>query len=95
MEKSVEHRTDPELLALVGRRLRALRKAQGLTLKDVQRLTGLNPETISRAERGLGPTLATVIRLLRAYGRLSALESFIPEPQVSPMMLLRERRERG
>ena len=47
--------------------------------------------------RELGRRLAallTIVRLLRVYGRLAALESFIPEPEISPMAVLEERRAR-
>jgi hypothetical protein len=30
-----------------------------------------------------------VVRLLRVYGRLASLDAFIPEPEVSPMALIR------
>lgn len=96
MEKAVDLMTDPEVMKMIGRRLRALRKGQALPIQAVGEQTGLSPDTIYRAERGEGPTLSTVIRLLRAYNRLSALERFIPEAQVSPMALLRKRkRNRG
>ncbi len=52
---------------------------------------GLSSKTVSRAEQGENPTLLTVLRLLRVYGRIAALEQFIPEPEVSPMALIRER----
>ena len=84
--------TDPDLLKEVGGRLRALRKAQGLTLEDVASRTGLDRGTVSRAEHGDNPTMLTVLRLLRTYGRLSALSSFIPEAEVSPMELIRQNR---
>ena len=84
-------RTDPEALKEVGRRLRALRKARGLTLAEAADATGLHTTTVSRAEHGDNPTLLTVVRLLRAYGRLSALDGFIPEAEVSPMALVRGR----
>lgn len=87
--------SDPEILERVGARLRALRKARGLTLAEVADATGLHTTTVSRAEHGDNPTLLTVVRLLRAYGRLAALESFIPAPEVSPMALVRERRAGG
>ena len=86
---------DPEVLREVGGRLRALRKARGLTLADTAEATGLHPTTVSRAEHGDNPTLLTVIRLLRAYGRLAAIESFIPESEVSPMALVRQHRREG
>lgn len=84
--------TDREILETLGERLRALRKARGLTQQAAAERAGLARSTVSEAERGENPTLQTVIRLLRVYGRLAALESFIPPPEVSPMERLRRRR---
>jgi transcriptional regulator with XRE-family HTH domain len=83
--------TDPEWMVTIGRRLRALRKARGETQSQTAARAQLDRETVSRAERGDNPTLLTVIRLLRAFDRIGALESFIPEPGVSPMALLRKK----
>jgi transcriptional regulator with XRE-family HTH domain len=86
--------TDPEVLKEIGLRLQELRRSRDLTLGDVASLCGLSEKTVSRAEHGRNPTLLTVVRLLRAYERLSALNEFIPEPEISPMALIRERRGR-
>jgi len=83
--------TDPEILSEMGRRLKRLRAARGLTMEEVAAVAGLSAKTVSRAEQGANPTLLTVLRLLRVYDRLMALEQFIPEPEVSPMALIRER----
>lgn len=93
MDKYIATATDPEILEEIGRRLRALREARSLTLQEVADRTGLDRTTVGRAEHGDNPTMLTVLRLLRAYGRLSALESFIPEPDISPMALIE--RDRG
>ncbi len=82
--------TDPEIMEEIGRRLRALRKSRGLTTVETAARAGLARRTVQRAEGGDNPTLATVLRLLRLYGRLAGLESFIPEPEVSPMALIRK-----
>jgi transcriptional regulator with XRE-family HTH domain len=93
---SLNEAPDPEILDLIGGRLRGLRKASGLTIAEAAERAGLARKTVSRAEKGDNPTLLTLVRLLRVYGRLSALEQFIPEPEVSPMALLRSReRTRG
>lgn len=93
---SLDSRTDGEIMAELGGRLQALRKLQGLNQEQAAEQADLSRRTVSRAEQGENPQLATVIRLLRVYGRLAALESFIPEPSVSPMALLkRRRREEG
>jgi transcriptional regulator with XRE-family HTH domain len=85
--------TDRELLGELGRRLRAAREQQGLTVVDAAAQAGLSRRTVWRAEQGHNPTLATVVRLVRLYGRLADFEAFLREPEVSPMALIR--RERG
>jgi transcriptional regulator with XRE-family HTH domain len=88
-------RTDREIMAEMGARLKTLRKARGLTLAAVADLTDMNKSTVSRAEGGENPTLLTILRLLRAYGRVDALDGFIPSPELSPMDLLAESRKRS
>ena len=83
---------DRELLQLIGKRLEALRDARNLTQSEAAKRAGLGRNTLYRAEQGSNPTLLTVIRLLRTYGRLGALEGFIPAPEISPMARLRERK---
>lgn len=85
--------TDREILQEIGGRLKGLRQAHGLTQSEAAERAGLGRNTLYRAEQGDNPTLQTVIRLLRAYGRIEALESFIPVPEVSPMARLRERKK--
>jgi transcriptional regulator with XRE-family HTH domain len=88
--------TDREILGTIGQRLASLRKTRGLTQQEAADRAGLGRNTLYRAESGDNPTLQTVIRLLRVYGRLAAVESFIPAPEISPMARLRERqRARG
>lgn len=91
--KTYTSATDREILEAVGARLRALRKARSLTQQTAAERAGLARSTVHEAEKGQNPTLQTLIRLLRVYGRLPALESFIPEPDVSPMARLRERKK--
>ena len=86
--------TDREVMRELGRRLAALREAQRLTMLEAAERAALSRQTLYRAERGQNPTLLTIVRLLRVYGRLAALESFIPEPEISPMAVLEERRAR-
>lgn len=83
--------SDVEILQEIGRRLAALRQSRGLTQADAAERAGMSRNTLYRAERGDNPTLHTVIRLLRTYGRLPALDAFVPAPEISPMARLRER----
>ena len=59
-----------DLRALVGE-LRKAREAQGLSLSDVQRATGIDPSALCRIESGENgnPTVNTLIRYARAIGR--------------------------
>jgi transcriptional regulator with XRE-family HTH domain len=92
---SLTGKPDPEVMAELGRRLEALRKAHGLSRTDVAERAALERRTVARAEKGENPRLDTLVRLLRVYGRLDALDGFIPEPTVSPMDELRRRRSEG
>jgi len=80
----------------IGQRLSAYRLQQNLPQAALAAATGLNQKTISHAERGQDPRLSTIIKILRALGRLDALDAFLPKPAVSPLMLAkmagRERR---
>jgi transcriptional regulator with XRE-family HTH domain len=58
-----------DVLAGVGPRLRALRRARGTTLAGLATETGLTASTLSRLENGkLRPTLEQLLPLARAHG---------------------------
>ncbi len=84
--------TDREIMQDLGRRLRRLREARELTAIEAAARAGLSRRTVWRAESGDNPTLLTLLRLLRTYGHIEAVESFVPEPVLSPMALLRKPR---
>jgi transcriptional regulator with XRE-family HTH domain len=82
-------------MAEVGRGLGRLRASRALTLVEVAERAGLDRETVSRAEKGDNPTLQTLTRLLRVYGRLDALEQLAPEPLPSPLAALDDAEGKG
>jgi transcriptional regulator with XRE-family HTH domain len=91
--------TTDEILQELGARLRRYRLQQNRTVADVAREAGVSRVTVERAEQGRHPTLETIVRVLRALGRLEALEAFLPPPLISPLELAalsgRERRRAG
>ena len=91
--KSFLNRTDAEIMEAIGKRLRAARGR--MRQAEAAERAGLTRQTVSRAEQGDNPTLATIVRLLRVYGLLGVLESFLSEAQVSPMALLRDAQKGG
>lgn len=84
----MEIKTDAEVMQLIGERLRAYRLQRNLSQEKIARLAGLNQKTVSSAEAGNDPRLLTLVKILRALGRLDALDAFLPEPQVSPLALV-------
>ena len=79
--------TTEDTLREIGTRLRAFRLQQNLTIHDLARRAGVGARTLGRAELGDNSNVETVIRVLRALGRLDALDAFLPEPLPSPLRL--------
>ncbi len=88
--------TEYEIIRDIGHRLSGYRLQKNLTQEELAVTTGLNQKTISNAETGKDPRLSTLIKILRALGRIEALDAFLPKPGISPLMLAkmagRERR---
>lgn len=82
-------RTDQEIVQEMGSRLRAYRLQQNTTIKELSKTAGLNPNTIVNAEAGKDPRISTLVRILRALGRLDAVDNFLPAPGISPLQLVK------
>lgn len=85
--KISESQTTDEILIELGDRLRRYRLQQNRTVAEMAADAGVGFSTARRAESGANPTLETLVKLLRALGRLDALESFLPTPVVSPIQM--------
>ena len=66
MEQLRPTATTDEVLAEIGQRLQRYRLQQNRTVADLAADAGISQRTASRAEAGENPTLATVVRILRA-----------------------------
>ncbi|MEV4218550.1 XRE family transcriptional regulator [Nonomuraea sp. NPDC049725] len=88
-------RPEEDVLAGVGPRLRALRKARGATLAALAGETGLTASTLSRLENGrLRPTLEQLLPLARAHG--VPLDDLVAAPPTGdPRIHLRPVRRHG
>ncbi|GMR12546.1 MAG: hypothetical protein BMS9Abin29_0736 [Gemmatimonadota bacterium] len=86
--------TTEEILREIGARLRGIRLRQNVTQAELAETAGVGHATVKRAETGESIRLESLVRILRALGRVEALDSFLPEPLVSPIRLA-EQRERA
>lgn len=84
-----------DVLAAVGARLRALRRARAATLAHLAEETGLTSSTLSRLENGrLRPTLEQLLPLARAHG--VPLDELVQAPPTGdPRIHLRPVRRAG
>lgn len=89
MSNILGNKTDTEIMLLIGERLRGYRLQQNLSVAEVARRAGINPNTVLNAEAGRNPRFETLIRILRVYDRIDALNAFLPKPKVSPIDLAR------
>jgi len=87
--------SEADVLAGVGPRLRALRRARGATLGALAAETGLTASTLSRLENGkLRPTLEQLLPLARAHG--VPLDDLVAAPPTGdPRIHLRPMRRFG
>lgn len=72
----------------LGTRLRAVRKERGLTLKELERVSGFSATHISEIERGkTSPTIGALIRISHALGKDTSF--FLEEEQLSEVAVVR------
>ena len=88
-------KTERDVLAGVGPRLRTLRRDRGATLAELAEQTGLTASTLSRLENGkVRPTLEQLLPLARAHG--VALDELVDAPPTGdPRVHLRPVRRHG
>ena len=79
--------SDKAVMALIGERVQKERLNQNLTQQELAERAGLGLRTVKSLEAGQRPMLETVVRALRALGRLGAIDTFLPEPGLSPLQL--------
>ncbi len=79
--------TTAEVLREIGERLRSYRLQQNIAVEELARDAGVGVRTVVRAEAGERPTLETVVKILRALGRLDVVDAFLPIPLASPILL--------
>ena len=75
--------------AELGRQLRSLRLRQDLDQRTLAERAGVALNVVKNLEAGKGSTLSSLIRVLRALGRVDWLNSLSPTVSISPMQMLK------
>ena len=84
-----------EILSELGSRLQGYRLRQNMTVAETAARAGVGSRTLNRAEAGENTSLESLVKVLRALGRLEALDAFLPAPLISPLQLAKHQgRER-
>ena len=91
--------TDQSALKELGRRVQIQRLNLNLSQTQVAGKAGVSRRALQHLESGRVCTLVLLIRVLRALGKMDALDAFLPEPGLSPLQLAklkgRERKRAG
>jgi transcriptional regulator with XRE-family HTH domain len=81
--------TDDAILRELGGRIERTRLARNLTRQQLADEAGVGRNSVARMEAGEPLRFITVVRVLRALGFIEPLDQLIPEPEISPIDLLR------
>ena len=82
-----------ELQAELGKRLRTLRLRRNISQRELADKAGLSLRALINLEDGAGSSVASFVRTLKALDHTAGIELLAPEPQVSPLALLKKRHE--
>jgi len=85
----IESNTDKEILQEMGGRIRTYRLQRNLSQDELARQAGVNRTTVRDIEGGKDSQLSTLVKLMRALGRLEDLNAFLPIASVSPIQLMK------
>lgn len=80
--------SDQEILSELGQRLRRERLNRNLTQFDLAESAGVSLGSVKNLEAGSNSSLVTLVKLMRALGVVSRLDSVVPEPELSPLQLV-------
>ncbi len=79
--------SDKAILAEIGQRVQRERLNRDLAQADLARNAGVSRRALQKLEAGQVCTLASLVRLIRALGKLDAFEVFLPPQGISPIQL--------
>jgi transcriptional regulator with XRE-family HTH domain len=87
IKMSIYGMSDRAILREIGRRLKRKRLDKNLSQKKLADMAGINRTTVRDIEKGSPSGLLTLIGILRVLEALDELNSFLPDPGLSPLQL--------
>lgn len=90
---NLSYATIDELQTLLGERLRALRVEHRLTQHEAAVKGAVSLRALQQLEAGKGSTVETLLRALKALNHLDAIDTLAPEPTISPLAMLKSRKQ--
>jgi transcriptional regulator with XRE-family HTH domain len=85
----MEDLTPREWEAELGRQARDIRLRQDIDQQRLSEQAGVALNVVKRLESGKGVTVLSLIKILRALGRVDWIRTLAPVVSVSPMQILR------
>jgi len=79
--------SDAAVAKTIGSFIKHQRTEQNHTQEELAKAAGISRSTLSLLERGEPVTLLTLLQVLRTINSLDVLNSFIVNPQISPMLV--------
>ncbi len=83
--------SDKAIIKEIGRRVKRKRLERNLTQQEIADLAGISRPTVSDIERGNPFEILTLVQVLRALDALDGIDSFLPDPGISPLQLAKLR----
>jgi len=81
--------TTEEWEAALGQQLRDLRLRQNIDQRQLAEQAGVALNVVKRLEAGMGSTLTSLVKVLRALGRIDWIGSLAPAVSISPLQMLK------
>jgi len=86
---SIYGKSDPEILREIAMRLKRRRLNINMSQQELADRAGISRNTVSYIEQGESFGVLTLIQILRALNALDGIDSFLPDPGISPLQLAR------
>ena len=86
--------TTEEWEATLGRQLRDLRLRQNVDQRRLAEQAGVALNAVKNLEAGKGATVKSLVKVLRALGRVEWIDSLAPSVSISPLQMLKSKPSR-